>query len=95
MTDSFFPQKEMEPKDFLSHQAKLQEEARMALAQAKEMARMQMQIEKQTQVKSPITDIVRGSFCKVDFPDEIFVWNLLIHLSTDWIPVSRQQKANE
>lgn len=36
--------------DFFSRQARLQTEARMALAQAKEMARMQMDIERQKQV---------------------------------------------
>ena len=43
----------------------MQAEARLALAQAKEMARMQMEIEKQSKKKSPIADIVRESFNKV------------------------------
>ncbi|XP_042223881.1 schwannomin-interacting protein 1-like [Homarus americanus] len=57
--------------DFFARQAQLQAEARMALAQAKEMARMQMEIEKQSKKKSPIADIVRASFNKigVPFPD--------------------------
>lgn len=60
--------------DFVTHQARLQAEARLALAQAKEMARMQMEIEKQSQKKSPITEIVKDSFNKVSsiFVLEIF-----------------------
>lgn len=59
------------PVDFFARQAQLQAEARMALAQAKEMARMQMEIEKQAKKKSPIAEIVRESFNKigVPFPD--------------------------
>ncbi|KAG1667294.1 Schwannomin-interacting protein 1 [Nymphon striatum] len=44
--------------DFVTKQARLQAEARMALAQAKEMAHMQMEIEKQRKKKSPITEMV-------------------------------------
>ncbi|XP_061393540.1 schwannomin-interacting protein 1 homolog [Musca vetustissima] len=51
--------------DFFTKQAKLQIEARMALAQAKEMAHMQMEIERQNQSVSPITAIIRGSLEKV------------------------------
>ncbi|CAL4114085.1 unnamed protein product [Meganyctiphanes norvegica] len=60
-----------EPMDFFTRQAQLQTEARMALGQAKEMARMQMEIEKQQKKKSPIADIVRESMLKigVHFPD--------------------------
>ncbi|KAK5646291.1 hypothetical protein RI129_004755 [Pyrocoelia pectoralis] len=54
--------------DFFTRQARLQTEARMALAQAKEMARMQMEIERQRQVKSPITEMVRHSLEKVGIP---------------------------
>lgn len=54
--------------DFFSKQARLQTEARMALAQAKQMARMQMEIEKQKQKKSPITEMVRHSLEKVGIP---------------------------
>ncbi|XP_045470172.1 general transcriptional corepressor trfA isoform X2 [Harmonia axyridis] len=54
--------------DFFTKQARLQTEARMALAQAKEMARMQMEIEKQRQKKSPITEMVRHSLEKVGIP---------------------------
>jgi hypothetical protein len=54
--------------DFFARQARLQTEARMALAQAKEMARMQMEIERQRQKKSPITEMVRNSLEKVGIP---------------------------
>ncbi|KAF0286831.1 Schwannomin-interacting protein 1 [Amphibalanus amphitrite] len=56
--------------DFVRHQAQLQAEARLALAQAKQMARMQMEIERQSR-KSPISDVVRVAFQKigVPFPD--------------------------
>ena len=56
--------------DFVRHQAQLQTEARLALAQAKQMARMQMEIERQSR-KSPISDVVRVAFQKigVPFPD--------------------------
>ncbi|KRT78408.1 hypothetical protein AMK59_8612 [Oryctes borbonicus] len=54
--------------DFFARQARLQTEARMALAQAKEMARMQMEIERQRQKKSPITEMVRHSLEKVGIP---------------------------
>ncbi|KAG8231360.1 hypothetical protein J437_LFUL006929 [Ladona fulva] len=52
--------------DFFSRQARLQAEARMALAQAKEMAHMQMEVERQRQkINSPITQMVRASLLKV------------------------------
>ena len=50
--------------DFVRHQAQLQTEARLALAQAKQMARMQMEIERQSR-NSPISDVVRVAFQKV------------------------------
>ncbi|XP_056639444.1 general transcriptional corepressor trfA [Diorhabda sublineata] len=58
----------MQELDFFARQARLQTEARMALAQAKEMARMQMEIEKQRQKKSPITEMIRTSMEKVGIP---------------------------
>lgn len=48
--------------DFATRQARLQAEARAALAQAREMARMQMEVERQQKKKSPIADIVGISF---------------------------------
>lgn len=53
------------PLNFANERARLQNEAQLALAQAKEMARMQMKIEKRNQMKSPISEIVRNSFDKV------------------------------
>ncbi|XP_076370221.1 uncharacterized protein LOC143256635 [Tachypleus tridentatus] len=50
--------KEKVEEDFITRQARLQTEARLALAQAKVMARMQMEVEKQRKKKSPIADIV-------------------------------------
>ncbi|XP_070163947.1 schwannomin-interacting protein 1 homolog isoform X2 [Polyergus mexicanus] len=51
--------------DFFARQARLQTEARMALAQAKEMAHMQMEVERQKLKQSPITEMVRCSLEKV------------------------------
>ncbi|XP_050453811.1 schwannomin-interacting protein 1 homolog isoform X2 [Cataglyphis hispanica] len=51
--------------DFFARQARLQTEARMALAQAKEMAHMQMEVERQRLKQSPITEMVRCSLEKV------------------------------
>ncbi|XP_037883306.1 schwannomin-interacting protein 1 homolog isoform X2 [Glossina fuscipes] len=65
--------------DFFTKQAKLQIEARMALAQAKEMAHMQMEIDRQNQRVSPITEIVRNSLQKIG-----------IRMSNDKRRVSRQ-----
>lgn len=53
--------------DFFARQARLQTEARMALAQAKEMAHMQMEVERQRLKQSPITEMVRSSLEKVSF----------------------------
>jgi hypothetical protein len=51
--------------DFFTRQARLQIEARVALAQAKEMAHMQMKIERQKLKQNPITEMVRDSLHKV------------------------------
>lgn len=58
--------------DFLARQAQLQAEARMALAQAKDMAHMQMEIDRQRQNASPITEMVRHTLQKVgvSFPED-------------------------
>lgn len=55
----------MDEADFFARQARLQTEARMALAQAKEMAHMQMEVERQRLKQSPITEMVRSSLEKV------------------------------
>ncbi|XP_074657986.1 uncharacterized protein LOC141910976 [Tubulanus polymorphus] len=46
--------------DFFTKQARLQAEARMALAQVRPMAHMQLEIERQKKKKSPIADIMIG-----------------------------------
>lgn len=61
---------DLREENFFARQAQLQQEARLALAQAKEMARMQMEIEKQNKKKSPIAEVVRASFNKVRSPKQ-------------------------
>ena len=51
--------------DFLAHQSKLQIEARNALTRAKEVAQMEMQIERQKKKRARISDLVRQSLEKV------------------------------
>lgn len=58
-------QQELVELDFFSQQAKLQMEARTALAQAKELARVQMQVERQQRKHTRISDLVRQSLEKV------------------------------
>lgn len=58
-------QQELAELDFFSQQAKLQMEARTALAQAKELARVQMQVERQQRKHTRISDLVRQSLEKV------------------------------
>lgn len=52
--------------DFFSQQAKLQQEARAALTQAKELARIQMQVERQQKKHTRMSDLVRQSLEKVN-----------------------------
>lgn len=47
--------------DFLTRQKKLQAEAKMALAMAKPMAKMQVEVEKQNRKKSPVADLVSST----------------------------------
>lgn len=49
--------------DFLSRQKKLQAEAKLALAMAKPMAKMQVEVEKQNRKKSPVADLVSVALC--------------------------------
>lgn len=73
--------------DFFAKQARLQTEARMALAQAKEMAHMQMEVERQRLKQSPITEMVRSSLEKVSFqsktrpPSMKVTKNWIVHYS--------------
>ncbi|KAL2095940.1 hypothetical protein ACEWY4_008088 [Coilia grayii] len=48
----------LEDLDFLSRQKKLQAEAKLALAMAKPMAKMQVEVEKQNRKKSPVADLL-------------------------------------
>lgn len=48
--------------DFLTRQKKLQAEAKMALAMAKPMAKMQVEVEKQNRKKSPVADLVSEGY---------------------------------
>ncbi|XP_064197554.1 schwannomin-interacting protein 1-like isoform X1 [Anguilla rostrata] len=48
----------LDDSDFLSRQKKLQAEAKMALAMAKPMARMQVEVERQVRKKSPVADLL-------------------------------------
>ncbi|KAG9333125.1 hypothetical protein JZ751_013442 [Albula glossodonta] len=48
----------LDDSDFLSRQRKLQAEAKMALAMAKPMARMQVEVERQIRRKSPVADLL-------------------------------------
>ncbi|XP_019729835.1 schwannomin-interacting protein 1 isoform X1 [Hippocampus comes] len=48
----------LEDMDFLSRQKKLQAEAKLALAMAKPMAKMQVEVEKQNRKKSPVVDLL-------------------------------------
>ena len=63
--DSTFQDAPIDEADFFARQARLQTEARMALAQAKEMAHMQMEVERQKLKQNPITEMVRESLSKV------------------------------
>ncbi|CAG7785464.1 unnamed protein product [Allacma fusca] len=56
---------EVPSEDFYARQARLQAEARQALSQAKEMARLQMAQEREQRLTSPITDMVKNSLLKV------------------------------
>ncbi|XP_051158344.1 schwannomin-interacting protein 1 homolog isoform X2 [Leptopilina boulardi] len=51
--------------DFFARQTRLQMEARIALSQAKEMAHMQVEVERQKLKHSPITEMVRSSLAKI------------------------------
>lgn len=51
--------------DFFTRQTRLQMEAKIALSQAKEMAHMQVEVERQKLKHSPITEMVRSSLAKI------------------------------
>lgn len=57
-TDSKDEKTKEEEEDFFKKQARLQQEAKIALAQASTMAHMQLEVEKQKKKKSPVADII-------------------------------------
>ncbi|ESO02272.1 hypothetical protein HELRODRAFT_188645 [Helobdella robusta] len=57
-SDDSITRSKQHDEDFFSKQARLQTEAKMALAQVRPMAHMQLQLEKQKVTKSPLADIV-------------------------------------
>ncbi|XP_022820331.1 schwannomin-interacting protein 1 homolog isoform X1 [Spodoptera litura] len=59
---------EIKESDFYVLQATLQTEARVALAQAKEMARIQMERERRSRAVSPVTEMLRRSMEKANAP---------------------------
>ncbi|KAJ8726441.1 hypothetical protein PYW07_001139 [Mythimna separata] len=59
---------EIKESDFYVLQATLQTEARVALAQAKEMARIQMERERRGRAVSPVTEMLRRSMQKANVP---------------------------
>ncbi|PZC82458.1 hypothetical protein B5X24_HaOG210499 [Helicoverpa armigera] len=59
---------EIKESDFYVLQATLQTEARIALAQAKEMARIQMERERRSRAVSPVTEMLRRSMQKANAP---------------------------
>ncbi|XP_073941914.1 schwannomin interacting protein 1 isoform X1 [Choristoneura fumiferana] len=59
---------ELKESDFYALQATLQTEARIALAQAKEMARIQMERERRSRGASPVTEMLRSSMRKANAP---------------------------
>ncbi|XP_063838611.1 schwannomin-interacting protein 1 homolog isoform X1 [Ostrinia nubilalis] len=59
---------ELKESDFYALQATLQTEARIALAQAKEMARIQMERERRSRAVSPVTEMLRRSMEKASAP---------------------------
>ncbi|XP_053599561.1 schwannomin-interacting protein 1 homolog isoform X2 [Plodia interpunctella] len=59
---------ELKESDFYALQATLQTEARIALAQAKEMARIQMERERRSRSVSPVTEMLRRSLEKAHAP---------------------------
>lgn len=63
----------LEDMDFLSRQKKLQAEAKLALAMAKPMAKMQVEVEKQNRKKSPVADLVSTSLCYGEAMDQTVI----------------------
>ncbi|XP_014236180.1 histone-lysine N-methyltransferase, H3 lysine-79 specific [Trichogramma pretiosum] len=58
--------KPLDEADFFARQARLRMEARLALAQAKDLAHMHMELERQKMKCLPITEMVRASLDKIN-----------------------------
>ncbi|XP_050361553.1 schwannomin-interacting protein 1 homolog isoform X2 [Nymphalis io] len=86
---------EFKESDFFALQATLQTEARIALAQAKEMARIQMERERRTRAVSPVTEMLRRSMEKAGAPLATDRRRVSRHLLTDMNIAQLQVIVNE
>ncbi|XP_061385765.1 schwannomin-interacting protein 1 homolog isoform X3 [Danaus plexippus] len=86
---------ELKESDFYALQATLQTEARIALAQAKEMARIQMERERRSRPVSPVTEMLRRSMEKANAPLAADRRRVSRHLLTDMNIAQLQVIVNE
>ncbi|CAH2104504.1 unnamed protein product [Euphydryas editha] len=86
---------EFKESDFFALQATLQTEARIALAQAKEMARIQMERERRARAVSPVTEMLRRSMRKANAPLAADRRRVSRHLLTDMNIAQLQVIVNE
>ncbi|CAH2234951.1 jg10426 [Pararge aegeria aegeria] len=86
---------DMKESDFFALQATLQTEARIALAQAKEMARIQMERERHVRAVSPVTEMLQRSMEKANAPLAPDRRRVSRHLLTDMNIAQLQVIVNE
>ncbi|XP_045767102.1 schwannomin-interacting protein 1 homolog isoform X1 [Maniola jurtina] len=86
---------ELKESDFFALQATLQTEARIALAQAKEKARLQMEYERRARAVSPVTEMLRRSMEKANAPLAPDRRRVSRHLLTDMNIAQLQVIVNE
>ncbi|XP_023943955.2 putative leucine-rich repeat-containing protein DDB_G0290503 isoform X1 [Bicyclus anynana] len=86
---------ELKESDFFALQATLQTEARIALAQAKEMARIQMERERHARAVSPVTEMLQRSMEKANAPLAPDRRRVSRHLLTDMNIAQLQVIVNE
>ncbi|CAH0725941.1 unnamed protein product, partial [Brenthis ino] len=86
---------EFRESDFFALQSTLQTEARIALAQAKEMARIQMERERRGRAVSPVTEMLRRSMEKARAPLAPDRRRVSRHLLTDMNIAQLQVIVNE
>ncbi|XP_039763336.1 schwannomin-interacting protein 1 homolog [Pararge aegeria] len=86
---------DMKESDFFALQATLQTEARIALAQAKEMARIQMERERHARAVSPVTEMLQRSMEKANAPLAPDRRRVSRHLLTDMNIAQLQVIVNE